>query len=329
MMAILLGILVNNLFKLPEALRPGIKFAVVRILRLGIVLLGIRLSHRRGRRASASRRCRSILGTIVSAIAIVDLRQPARRPHRPARHADRRRHQHLRRHGDRRDVARPSARRTTRPAYAVACITLFGVVAMLAYPFAAHWLFAGDSFKSRHVPRHRGARDGAGGRRRTRLPGVLQRPAGARRRHGHQAGAQPEHAAGDPADGGALPPPLERGRHGAEVVHDGPAVHRRLRGDEPAAHHRRPGRAAVRRARPRPVEVVRRLHQAGRDLLPRHRDGGGRPRHEHQGTARASASSRWRSGCSPPCWSAWSALRWYRCSTERRRSGRGRCAPLP
>ena len=32
MMAILLGILVNNLFKLPEVLRPGIKFSVVRIL---------------------------------------------------------------------------------------------------------------------------------------------------------------------------------------------------------------------------------------------------------------------------------------------------------
>ncbi|MCZ6912555.1 MAG: putative sulfate exporter family transporter, partial [Proteobacteria bacterium] len=33
-------------------------------------------------------------------------------------------------------------------AYSVACITLFGVVAMLAYPFAAHWMFAGDPFAS-------------------------------------------------------------------------------------------------------------------------------------------------------------------------------------
>ena len=32
--------------------------------------------------------------------------------------------------------------------YAVACITLFGVVAMLAYPFAAHWLFDGDAFRA-------------------------------------------------------------------------------------------------------------------------------------------------------------------------------------
>jgi uncharacterized integral membrane protein (TIGR00698 family) len=33
-------------------------------------------------------------------------------------------------------------------AYAVACITLFGVAAMLVYPFAAHWIFAADPFKS-------------------------------------------------------------------------------------------------------------------------------------------------------------------------------------
>jgi uncharacterized integral membrane protein (TIGR00698 family) len=32
--------------------------------------------------------------------------------------------------------------------YAVACITLFGVVAMLLYPFAGHWFFDGDAFKS-------------------------------------------------------------------------------------------------------------------------------------------------------------------------------------
>jgi len=44
MMAILLGILIRNLFKLPEFLQPGIRFGLVRILRLGIVLLGIRLS---------------------------------------------------------------------------------------------------------------------------------------------------------------------------------------------------------------------------------------------------------------------------------------------
>jgi uncharacterized membrane protein YadS len=32
--------------------------------------------------------------------------------------------------------------------YAVACITLFGVAAMLVYPFAAHWLFDAESFRA-------------------------------------------------------------------------------------------------------------------------------------------------------------------------------------
>ena len=44
MMAILLGIAVNNVFRLPDALRPGIRFSMQRVLRAGIVLLGIRLS---------------------------------------------------------------------------------------------------------------------------------------------------------------------------------------------------------------------------------------------------------------------------------------------
>ena len=44
MMAILLGILVRNTLPLPAALEPGIRFGLVRVLRLGIVLLGIRLS---------------------------------------------------------------------------------------------------------------------------------------------------------------------------------------------------------------------------------------------------------------------------------------------
>jgi uncharacterized integral membrane protein (TIGR00698 family) len=32
--------------------------------------------------------------------------------------------------------------------YSVACITLFGVLAMLSYPFAAHWIFGGDPFRA-------------------------------------------------------------------------------------------------------------------------------------------------------------------------------------
>ena len=44
MMAIILGIVIRNTITLPLALQPGIRFGLVRVLRAGIVLLGIRLS---------------------------------------------------------------------------------------------------------------------------------------------------------------------------------------------------------------------------------------------------------------------------------------------
>ncbi len=44
LVAVLAGILVANLVPLPEAVAPGVRFAVQRVLRLGIVLLGARLS---------------------------------------------------------------------------------------------------------------------------------------------------------------------------------------------------------------------------------------------------------------------------------------------
>jgi hypothetical protein len=44
MVAILIGMLVSNAVSLPDWLRPGVQFAVKKILRLGIILLGIRLS---------------------------------------------------------------------------------------------------------------------------------------------------------------------------------------------------------------------------------------------------------------------------------------------
>src|SRR5215471_6324820 len=43
-MAVLLGIIVGSLFRLPKTTASGIKFAGQRVLRLGIILLGARLS---------------------------------------------------------------------------------------------------------------------------------------------------------------------------------------------------------------------------------------------------------------------------------------------
>jgi uncharacterized integral membrane protein (TIGR00698 family) len=146
MMAILLGLLVNNLFRLPEALRPGIRFSVVRILRLGIVLLGIRLSIVEAGEIGL-KGLPIILGTVLAALAIVTYVS--------------------RRVGltDRLGtliavgtsicgataivaMSPTIAARDDETSYAVACVTLFGVAAMLAYPFAAHWMFDGDAFRA-------------------------------------------------------------------------------------------------------------------------------------------------------------------------------------
>jgi uncharacterized integral membrane protein (TIGR00698 family) len=145
MMAILLGILVRNALPVPGAFEAGIRFSLVRILRLGIVLLGIRLSLGEAgeiglkalpvivacvtaalllvtyisRRIGLSGRLGTLIaaGTgICGATAIVALS--------PTINA-----------------------RDSETAYAVACITLFGVIAMLAYPVFAHWVFSGDAFR--------------------------------------------------------------------------------------------------------------------------------------------------------------------------------------
>jgi uncharacterized integral membrane protein (TIGR00698 family) len=44
LVAIILGLIVSNTITLPSALKPGLDFAVKKVLRLGIILLGIRLS---------------------------------------------------------------------------------------------------------------------------------------------------------------------------------------------------------------------------------------------------------------------------------------------
>ena len=84
--------------------KPGINFAVKRVLRLGIVLLGLRLSIVEVG-AIGLKALPVILVTIPAAILIVELPRPAPRAARPARDADRGRHQHLRQHRHRRGVA--------------------------------------------------------------------------------------------------------------------------------------------------------------------------------------------------------------------------------
>ncbi|MEM6663644.1 MAG: putative sulfate exporter family transporter [Pseudomonadota bacterium] len=143
MLAILLGIVVSNTVRLPDLVQPGIKFGLVRILRIGIVLLGIRLSLAEagsiglqslpiiigavatalivvtyfGKRMGLSGRLGVLIAggtSICGATAIVA-------------------------------IAPAVKAKDNEVSYAVACITLFGVVAMLAYPFLGHWIFDGDA----------------------------------------------------------------------------------------------------------------------------------------------------------------------------------------
>jgi uncharacterized integral membrane protein (TIGR00698 family) len=146
MLAILLGLVISNTFALPTSLKPGISFGLKRVLRFGIVALGIRLSLVEvgtiGMRA---------LPVIVIAVttAIVAVSYLARRVGLDGRLGT------LIAVGT--SVCGSTAIVATAPAigakddqvsYAVACITLFGMLAMLIYPFASHWFFDGDGFAS-------------------------------------------------------------------------------------------------------------------------------------------------------------------------------------
>ena len=146
MIAILIGIAVRNAMSLPAAIQPGVRFSLVRILRLGIVLLGIRLSLAEAG-AIGLKSLPVIVVTIASALLLVTW--VARRLGLTARLGT------LIAVGT--GICGATAIVATAPtigarddevSYAVAVITLFGVLAMLAYPFAAHWVFDGDAFRS-------------------------------------------------------------------------------------------------------------------------------------------------------------------------------------
>jgi len=145
MMAILLGITLRNVFHVPAMFEPGIKFSLVRILRLGIVLLGIRLSL--GEAGEIGLKSLPVIIGCVS-IALLLVTYISKRMGLTARLGT------LIAAGT--GICGATAIVALSPtigakddetSYAIACITLFGVVAMLAYPFAAHWLFNGEAFR--------------------------------------------------------------------------------------------------------------------------------------------------------------------------------------
>ncbi len=144
MMAILLGILIRNTVTLPASFQPGIRFGWVRVLRLGIVLLGIRLSLGEVG-AIGLQSLPVIFGAVLAALLIVTYF--SRKLGLTGRLGT------LIAVGT--SICGATAIVATAPAigahddevsYSVACITLFGVIAMLVYPFVAHWIFSADPF---------------------------------------------------------------------------------------------------------------------------------------------------------------------------------------
>lgn len=143
MMAIILGIIIRNTISLPATFQAGIKFGLVRVLRFGIVLLGIRLSL--GEAGAIGLQALPIIfGVVVSALLIVTYF--SRKLGLSAKLGT------LIAVGT--SICGATAIVATAPtinakddevAYSVACITLFGVIAMLLYPFVGHWIFAGDA----------------------------------------------------------------------------------------------------------------------------------------------------------------------------------------
>jgi len=66
MLAIILGMVLSNLWTLPKVLHAGIKFSVKKLLPLGIVLLGARLDFAVMRRVGLAGLCLSVLETLVA-----------------------------------------------------------------------------------------------------------------------------------------------------------------------------------------------------------------------------------------------------------------------
>jgi uncharacterized integral membrane protein (TIGR00698 family) len=137
--AVFLGLLVRNTIGVPAAYEQGLKLCLRTILRLGIVLLGLRLSLAAlGELALVG--LPIIIACILTALLFVTwachvLRLPRRLGALIAVGTS---------------ICGVSAIVATAPAidakddevsYAVGCITVFGMIALLTYPFAAHWLF--------------------------------------------------------------------------------------------------------------------------------------------------------------------------------------------
>ncbi len=142
LVAITLGLAIRNAIGLPATYDPGLRFCVQRVLRVGVALLGLRLSLAAVGEIGLSA-LPIVAACIATALALVAL--VTRWLGLPARLGT------LIAVGT--AICGNSAIAATGPAigarddevsYAVGCVTLFGLFALIAYPFLSQILFAGD-----------------------------------------------------------------------------------------------------------------------------------------------------------------------------------------
>ncbi len=141
-MTIVLGLIVRNLLSVPETFRPGVSFCLRKLLRLGIIMMGIRLSIFDAALIGAWGIPIAVVaigtGLVVTTFFTRLIRLPDRLGTLIAVGTA---------------ICGNSAIVATAPAigakdeevaYAVANITVFGIVAMFFYPYIAHYLFGGN-----------------------------------------------------------------------------------------------------------------------------------------------------------------------------------------
>ncbi len=142
MVAVLLGMIIGNVIAVPGWLKPGLQFAMKKVLRLGIILLGIRLSVFDVFRVSALGVPIVVLCVAIALLFTTRLNQWLKLPERLGT---------LIAVGT--SICGVSAIVAAGPAidaedeevaYAVAVITVFGIAAMMAYPYVANLIFAGN-----------------------------------------------------------------------------------------------------------------------------------------------------------------------------------------
>jgi len=143
LLVIILGMLLRNLITLPALFMPGINFGVKKLLRLGIILMGIRLSIFNILTISAWGIPIVVVCILVGLVSTTYFSRLLQIPQRLAT---------LIAVGT--GICGASAIVATAPgieatdeevSYAIANITVFGIIAMVAYPFIMHYVYNADT----------------------------------------------------------------------------------------------------------------------------------------------------------------------------------------